>query len=93
MLIVNEGGAASVKKYAVVVMVVITVAFAAFISGFYIGKNYNRTTIEVYTTQATLPATTAGTNNDQASTSAPATQPGLININTAPRRGERLLRV
>ena len=71
------------KKYAVVVMVVITVAFAAFISGFYIGKNYNRTTIEVYTTQATLPATTAGTNNDQASTSAPATQPGLININTA----------
>ena len=71
------------KKSAIVIMLMITFAFAAFVAGFYIGKNYNRTTIEVSATQATLPTTTAPSENGGTTPPPVSTAAGLININTA----------
>ena len=71
------------KKSAIVIMLVITVAFAAFVGGFYMGKNYNRTTIEVSTTQATLPSTAAPTENGMTAPPPASTSAIRININTA----------
>lgn len=71
------------KKSAIVILLTITIAFAAFVGGFYVGKNYNRTTIEVSATQATLPSTPAPTQNGTTAPPLPSAAAGLININTA----------
>lgn len=72
------------KKSAIVVLIVITVAFAAFVAGFYTGRNYNHADIQVSATQATLPTTTVPhtTDNSTVKTTVPTTL-GLIDINTA----------
>jgi len=72
-----------VKKSAIVILLTITIAFAAFVGGFYLGKNYNRTTIEVSATQATQPSTPAATQNGTTAPAPSGDASGLININTA----------
>ena len=71
------------KKSAILIMLAITIAFAAFVGGFYVGKNYNRTAIEVSATQATLPTTVAPTENGTTAPPSSSTAVKLININTA----------
>ena len=72
------------KKSAIIILLVITVAFAAFVGGFYMGRNYNHSPIQVSATMRTDPTSPTITNG-----SAPAITPvttttmGLININTA----------
>lgn len=75
--------AIAVKKSAILVMLAVTIAFASFIGGFYVGKNYNRTTIEVSSTQATLPPSTTPTENGTTASLPTSTPVKLININTA----------
>lgn len=71
------------KKSAVMILLMLTVAFTFFIGGFYIGKNFHRSTIEVISTQATLPITSINAApNSTALPSAP-TQNKRVNINTA----------
>lgn len=70
-------------KKSALVLLMITVAFAAFVGGFYLGRNYNHSDIEISVTQATLATTPPASESlDSTGTSRPA-QPGLININTA----------
>lgn len=71
------------KKSAIVIMLCITIAFAAFVGGFYVGKNFNRTTIEVSTSQATLPSTATLTENGTTAPPPASTSAIRININTA----------
>lgn len=71
------------KKSAIVILLMITVAFSSFVGGFYIGRNYHRTTIEVSATQATAPpASTSDYENNTIAAPVP-TQSNLVNINTA----------
>ena len=71
------------KKSAILTMLALTIAFASFIAGFYIGKNYNRATIEVSATQATIPVTTSLAGSVPTAAPSASTVAGRININTA----------
>lgn len=72
------------KKSAVVALLCITVAFMAFVMGYYVGRNYNREPIQVHVTTPTQSSMSIGeTTPDQPSVPIPATQVKLININTA----------
>lgn len=77
------------KKTAIIGMLCITLMFAAFVAGFYVGRNFSPgvTYIEgvaVHTTtlsSSTPPATSPATTSIPIQTA--PTQPALININTA----------
>lgn len=75
------------KKSAIIVFLTITVAFAAFVSGFYIGRNYD--TGDIFIQGITEPSTVttapsaSQTQTASASTPAGSSTPLMININTA----------
>ena len=72
------------KKSAIVILLVITVGFAGFIGGFYAGRNYRHTDIQVSATQATTTAANPLPGESVPQATVPSkTEPGLININTA----------
>lgn len=86
------------KKSIIVVLITATLVFAAFVGGFYVGRNYNLGSIQingllpestVAVTTASTPASTGFRATDPAAgtTAAPqptvTTAPGLINVNTA----------
>lgn len=77
------------KKTAIIGMLCITLMFAAFVAGFYVGRNYNRgvTYINGVTIHTPTTSTSAPPATSPATTSIPIqtvpTQPALININTA----------
>ena len=74
----------ALKKSGVVVLLCITIAFMAFVCGYYVGRNYDRSPIEVSATVLTQPTTTVSPSAPSGST--PSTEPaqtGKININTA----------
>ena len=71
------------KKWAIILMLILTFMFSAFIAGFYVGKNFNRTTIEVSATQATHSTIVPPTNRETEPTSPISTHITRININTA----------
>lgn len=71
------------KKSATIFMLIITFSFAAFVLGFYVGRNYNRTPIEVSATQATDPTTLPASKPPATSAPPVSTQIVLVNINTA----------
>lgn len=64
------------KKLRVPILVVLTFVFAAFLVGFFAGRNINRTPVQI----SALPApTTQATEVSQPA----ATEPGILDINTA----------
>lgn len=64
------------KKLRVPILVVLTFVFAAFLVGFFAGRNINRTPVQI----SVLPApTTQATEVSQPA----ATEPGILDINTA----------
>lgn len=72
------------KKSGVVVLICITVAFVAFVCGYYVGRNYYRAPVEVSATVLAQPTNTASPTTP--SGSLPSTGPSVaqkININTA----------
>lgn len=80
------------KKSAIVLLIVITVGFAGFVAGFYVGRNYNHQDIQVSATQitttaapntTTLPSVPAPSVTGPSNPLPTATSNGLININTA----------
>ena len=86
------------KKTAIAVLLCITLAFAAFVGGFYLGKNYSGSSISIQgLTQPPLPTTsTPATTSAKPTTKPPTvttgpaptqttqpTGPLMININTA----------
>ena len=73
------------KKSAVVALLCVTIAFMAFVAGYYVGRNYHRDPIQVLTTTPSLTPTTTPNDTNATTPSAPetTTQAVLININTA----------
>lgn len=63
------------KKPRISFLVVLTCVFAAFVLGFFAGRNLNRTPVQI----RTLPAASAPAATETIS----ETTPGIININTA----------
>ena len=62
------------------ILILITAAFAAFLFGFFFGRNMNRTPVQIRQIPAvTRPAPTAGAEDTQEPTAPP-----IIDINTAP---------
>lgn len=75
------------KKSAIIIFLTITVAFAAFVAGFYVGRNHERGDVHIFgvpemTTVTTAP-TTVPSQTAASSTPAGTTAALLININTA----------
>lgn len=75
------------KKSAIYVLLCITLIFAAFVGGFYVGRNFNHASVQIENTP-TLPNTTgAPASTDPSTASSPAASAavitGLININSA----------
>lgn len=64
------------KKSAILILLAITLIFAAFVGGFYVGRNYNHSSVQV-SVQVDPPVPSA---SSAPGTTAPQ---GLININTA----------
>lgn len=62
------------KKPRIPILALITCVFAAFLGGFFAGRNINRTPVQITTLTATVPA------GDAAEA---ATEPGILDINTA----------
>ena len=69
------------KNGRIPVMVLITCVFAAFLAGFFAGRNLNRTPVMIRTVS---PAVTEGAETEAEETEEPAsTVPAIINVNTA----------
>lgn len=77
------------KKSVIWIFIILSLLFASFVAGFYMGRNYNHATVQIEATATTAPKQTEASNpeNNPASSSSTmttdATQTGLININTA----------
>lgn len=75
------------KKSVIVIFLTITVAFAAFVAGFYLGRNENKGNVLIQGVPEVSTATTAPaadpTQTATASTPAGSSAPLLVNINTA----------
>ena len=77
------------KKSAIWIPIILSLLFAAFVGGFYVGRNANRATVQIEATVTTAPKQTAPSSPEtdvsdpvpQPSTS--AGQTALVNINTA----------
>ena len=67
------------KKPGIWILVLITGIFAAFIVGFFAGRNLNRTPVQIQQ----LPAVTEATENTEETEDTTPTEPGIIDINTA----------
>lgn len=65
------------KKPRIPVLVIITCVFAAFLGGFFAGRNVNRTPVQITTLSAASSAQTVPEN------AAGPTEPSVIDINTA----------
>ncbi len=66
------------KKSGIWILVVLTLIFAAFVAGFYVGRNYNRPPVQV---SSQPPKTTAASTAATAPTQ--STAAGKLNINEA----------
>lgn len=79
------------KKSGIWILVAISLVFASFVGGFYLGRNTNRTAVQIEVTATTAPKQTDGSSAGPEVTvpSSPSTavtgssQTGLVNINTA----------
>lgn len=68
------------KKPRLQILILITCVFAAFLSGFFVGRNFDRTPVQI----RTLPAPTQSAAAEPAvQADAAPEQAGIININTA----------
>ncbi len=67
------------KKTGIFLFVTVTLVFAAFLAGFYAGRNFNHADVQVSTLPQTAPATTLPSGSSVASK---PTEPLLVNINT-----------
>ena len=67
------------KKPGIWIPVLITCAFAAFIVGFFAGRNLDRTPVQIQQ----LPAATVATEIPEETEDTTPTEPGIIDINTA----------
>ena len=67
------------KKPGIWILVLITGVFAAFIVGFFAGRNLNRTPVQIQQ----LPAVTEATEITEETEDTTPTEPGIIDINTA----------
>lgn len=66
------------KKPRIHILIVVTCIFAAFVAGFFAGRNMNRTPVQI----SALPTTAAVTEASE-ETSPEPTEPAIIDINTA----------
>lgn len=70
------------KKPRIPMLVVLTCVFAAFLVGFFAGRNINRTPVHI--SQLPAPAAETQAPTQPAAQTAPApTEPGILDINTA----------
>lgn len=80
------------KKSGIWILVTISLIFASFVGGFYLGRNTNRTTVQIEATATTAPKQTEGSTAGTELTGPPSSpssvgtspsQTALVNINTA----------
>ena len=61
------------KKSAVVILLVLTLAFATFVAGFYVGRNYDKSTIQISGVEKITQPTSPGNSPPSTCATVPAT--------------------